>query len=167
MIREVTEQEWQRDIYSKYGEFWDRTFASLIDALIVSIPYLIIEYIIEYTFNISMPTIISQLVFLAYPIIWHWKTGATIGKKNFELRVENIDGKRITLKQSIKREIFTIFSIIYGHLSILINVNESGFESFWIWIPANIVLIDVFWLFSNKEKQTLHDVVAKTYCRKK
>jgi len=167
MIKEISNKEWQSSNYSSLGSFWDRTFATLIDALIIAIPFVAIELTLEYTIGIELPFIIKQIAFLIYPIIWHWKRGVTIGKKNFELRVENVNGEKITLEQSIKREAFTIFSIICYQLSLIMTGNKIEINNYWTWIPTIVSLVDIFWLFSNNKNQTLHDIFAKTYCKKK
>lgn len=186
MIKTISSENWKAETYNYPAGFLIRLIAYVIDFLVFVVPIALLFFAIEYFFKITLPENLIEILFLIYIILYHWKDGATIGKKLAEVRVENENGERIKLSQSIIRSIFPIISLIITILFSLyqttqtstIQINSIEFE-YTILEPLikaqfylnlfifGIIIIDVFWMFTNKENQTLHDLIAKTKCKKK
>jgi len=185
MIRKVSDEVWESENFGFYAGFGIRLLAMVID-FIVFLPIILLFTGIAWFGNFNIPSEFFSGVFILYLIIFQWRKGATIGKKQTELRIESADGTRISFGQSVSRQVFPIVSII---IMIILNrfpsemmitrtyEGKGGMISFtrpvsdWqfyllLFIVA-IALIDVLWVFTNKEKKTLHDIIAKTYCKKK
>jgi uncharacterized RDD family membrane protein YckC len=184
MLNVISEEGWKNESYGYFAGFGVRLLAFIVD-LIVFIPLALIFIGIAWFGNIDVPSELFSGLFILYVIIFHWRKGATIGKKQTELRVEKIDGTRISFGQSVIRQIFPLISII---IMIILNqypattltrtyeVDEgaisftrttSNWQFYLSLFAFSIVIIDVLWIFTNKEKKTLHDIVARTYCKKK
>ncbi|WP_050753998.1 RDD family protein [Pseudobacteroides cellulosolvens] len=81
---------------------------------------------------------ISTLIFIVYSIIFEASPfQGTLGKVLLKIKVSNIDGSRITIGKSVIRNIFKLV---------------SGF----------IICIGLIMVAITKNKQGLHDIVAKT-----
>jgi uncharacterized RDD family membrane protein YckC len=56
----------------------------------------------------GMPAILLMLATAAYWMVPEWLFSVTLGKLLFDLRVVRLDGKKITLSQSIKRNLLRL-----------------------------------------------------------
>lgn len=88
-----------------------RIAANFVDSFIILIPFFMFSYFlislifgsgppanVEIVFNLSALLIVSF-----YFIILESRSGQTLGKKMFHIRVVNVDGRNATLKQSVIR----------------------------------------------------------------
>ncbi len=185
MIKEIGSQEWESDRYGKGARPWIRLLALAIDG-VVFIPVLVLSWGLQYLMNFNLPNEIINFLFALYLILFHWKKGKTIGKKQTELRVETLEGNRISFKQSLIRtsifigyllllwissmqEFLTVSETISDSNGIEITINRPAI--FWIvyldLFAFGLIFIDVLWMFTNKEKRALHDLLAGTICREK
>ncbi len=185
MLKESTQQEWVLARHNKPAGLIVRILALLIDS-IVFIPIVLIFFAINLFFQLDIPIEITQILFILYVTIYHWKRGATIGKQQTEIRVETPKGERISLKSSIIRSSFLIIYIatkwiisfmetlsiessIHSQDRINISVNTSTISSIFLLnlFVVGLIILDSFWVLTNKDKRTLHDVLAGTYCKVK
>lgn len=144
----ATEQDWYK------ASVFQRGAALAVDILIL-VPlgflsvmlYLLQGIIISNTFGMNVLSyilsVIIGLVCLSIPFIYHiflvWKFGVSIGKKLFQIQVVNTNYQQLTLMQAFMRE--TIGKLVSGLVFGL---------GFW-------------WAIWDKDKQTWHDKLAKTY----
>ena len=83
----------------------DRFFAWLIDFVIISLissstfflSFLYLDYDFENFITNDEMYIPTSIMFFSYWIILEYKTGQTIGKKMFNLKITNIEGKKPSL----------------------------------------------------------------------
>ena len=83
----------------------DRFFAWLIDFVIISLissstfflSFLYLDYDFENFITNDGMYIPTSIMFFSYWIILEYKTGQTIGKKMFNLKITNIEGKKPSL----------------------------------------------------------------------
>ncbi|MEC0251098.1 RDD family protein [Bacillus halotolerans] len=129
------------NIYKPAG-FWIRLGASLLDYIIVSVPLLLIYWLITGKDpNESM--IISLVVFLysiLLPVFWQ---GYLIGKRICGIRIVKKDGSQVGLVTMIMRVI--IAGLVYG---ITFGLG---------------LIVSLFMIGLREDKRTLHDFIAGTY----
>ncbi len=131
--------------------------ALIIDVLIINAVFLVIGFSLDYLLtnilNIAGITdeematyIIGGIIYFSYIILFPtyfvystYKSGKTIGKKIIGIEVISATGGKITLRQAIKREL--LGKILSGILM------GTGF----------------FIVIFSKNKQALHDKIAKTF----
>ena len=83
----------------------DRFFAWLIDFVIISLissstfflSFLYLDYDFENFITNDGMYVPTSVIFFSYWIILEYKTGQTIGKKMFNLKITNIEGKKPSL----------------------------------------------------------------------
>ncbi len=93
----------------KFAGFWKRLIAVCVDGIIL----LIIVSIIALTFHIPLKSGINFLVLLVYNVLLEtsqWQ--GTIGKLVLGIRVADVNGNRLTLKNSFIRNLAKIVSAI-------------------------------------------------------
>ncbi|UTL73075.1 RDD family protein [Bacillus halotolerans] len=129
------------NIYKPAG-FWIRLGPSLLDYIIVSVPLLLIYWLITGKDpNESM--IISLIVFLysiLLPVFWQ---GYLIGKRICGIRIVKKDGSQVGLVTMIMRVI--IAGLVYG---ITFGLG---------------LIVSLFMIGLREDKRTLHDFIAGTY----
>lgn len=148
--------------------FWTRIWALLIDSFILGIFGFILGFAFE-NFFISLgesAKLIGWVISLAYFSILNSRmnNGQTLGKKLMKIQVTDIEGKTIDLKTSfIRALILTIpfflngFKIPGSDAFSIINIIQS------IIIFAAGIGIIVFYIFNKETRQSLHDILMKTY----
>jgi uncharacterized RDD family membrane protein YckC len=123
----------------KYGGFWRRFLALVIDGVIFGAIEGVVGRILGYEVAGGMNLILSWLY---YSLMESSKTQATLGKMVMGLKVTDMDGDRISLKRATIR----YFSKILSAIILMIGFIMAAF---------------------NPKKQALHDKIAKTYVVKK
>lgn len=131
-----------------YGTFWERFAAAFIDGLIVGV----VNVVIGLMFGVSpfRPSaspfagnvVLAQLIQLAVGWLYSalQESGprqATIGKRAMNLKVTDMEGRRISFGRATGRH-------------------------FSKWISAIILLIGYLMMLWDDKKQTLHDKIAGT-----
>jgi len=97
----------------KYGGVWIRGFAQALDYLFLSLFFFPVTYLVKGTW-LMFPKdhlwiifdplcAIFLIVIFAYFILLEGLTGVTVGKSILGLKVLSVDGKKITLRQSVIR----------------------------------------------------------------
>lgn len=148
--------------------FWTRVWALLIDSLILGILGFILGFPFE-NFFISLgesAKLIGWIISLAYFSILNSKlnNGQTLGKKIMKIQVTDIEGKTIDLKTSFLRSLVLTTPFFLNGFKIpgsdafsVINIIQS------IIIFASGLGIIVFYIFNKETRQSLHDIITKTY----
>ena len=99
----------------KYGDVWIRGFAQALDYVFLSLFFFPITYLVKGTW-LMFPEdhlwiifdplcAIFLIVIFAYFILLEGLTGVTIGKLILGLKVLSVDSKKITLRQSVIRNL--------------------------------------------------------------
>ena len=122
----------------------DRFLAWLVDFIIISmistsiffISFLYLDYNFENFISNDGMYIPTSVMFLAYWIILEYKTGQTIGKKMFNLKITNIQGKKPNL----------------------LEVIISSFGKSFI-LPIDII---VGWILTNDKRQRIFNKLGNT-----
>ena len=145
-----------------------RLFASIIDGIILGIIGLLLGLFFSNTFIILSwkAKIIGFLITLVYFSIFNSKyfNGQTIGQKILGIRVVTKNGELLTLPNSIIRSLFLPIIILLNNWSLPIysilpiSLSIVGFMLFLV-----IILELYFIVFNRLTRQSLHDVVVKSY----
>lgn len=141
------------------AEGWQRLVARFIDNVIVTVASLIIGVIVAIGLDNNLGGLISGLIgtaiVLAYEILLTTKTGATLGKKIFSMRIVNeADGSAVDESVMFSRCLPFLVIGIVGAIPIL------GLLS----IPLSlvVVILSLVWIFTDDKRRSVYDKVGKT-----
>ena len=180
----------EEDIIDEFGEengkdvvyagFWIRVGAAIIDSLVL-LPIASIEIFNKTNLDSYSVLFVTTALSMLYKPYLEFKGGATIGKKALGLRVVNEEYEGITMDQSVLRSmpwliqslIATMVSIQYyqgdERVSSFLDLATLQQEGYWIELNAMysfVFIVIILVVIFDKQKQGLHDKIAKTYCIK-
>jgi uncharacterized RDD family membrane protein YckC len=115
------------------ASFWSRLSAFLVDVIVLSIPMNILKMKLP-GYAPYINFIISALYFIIPVYLW----GKTLGKMFFKIKIVRTDLKKPGLKDAILRFLGTIIS-------------------------QTLIFIGYIMMVWDKNRQTLHDKIARTY----
>lgn len=150
------------------SKFWTRVWALLIDSLILGIFGFILGSVFE-DFFIALgeeAKLIGWFISLAYFSILNSKlnNGQTIGKKIMKIQVTDIEGRTVSLKTSFIRALIFTTPFFLNGFKITGTATFSVVNIIQSMIIFTLGLgIMVFYIFNKETRQSLHDIVAKTY----
>jgi len=131
----------------RYAGFWLRFIASFVDDLLLII-FVTLIMVVAFKdqwsglvdFIVNTNPYLSPLAYVAtaYNVIFIGWRGQTLGKQWLGIKVVNYNSTQVSWGQAIVREVFKIVS-------------------------SNVFLLGYLWMLWDKDKQTWHDKVAKTY----
>lgn len=174
----------------KIAQTWKRITARIFDIIIVSIMPLVIGLIIylgdknnQEWWKIMIVFIINIVSVIIYFVIIPWKyDGRTLGKLIWQIKLVNVNNKKLTLKQLFYREMFLVFiplgftTAIILFLRLTFNINIVSIKpnntlNFWINILIRVVVsFDFAWYCGimivtkiDKYHQLFYDRHDKTY----
>lgn len=148
--------------------FWPRVWACVIDIIILGVLGFILG-IIWQDFFASLGAnarLIGWAIALAYFGILNSKVnnGQTLGKRVLNIQVTDIHGNTISLATSFLRAfIFTMPFFLNGF-----RLTGKTIVPMVDYIQLTIIFvlgtgITVFYIFNNANRQSIHDIIAKTY----
>ena len=162
-----------------YASFGSRVLAVIIDAIILGVSGKVIGLLLGGDNTLTEG--FGYLLGLAYNIYLHYKWGATPGKLVLDIKVVSQHGGGVSLQQAVYRECFQYLYIITAvAVSIMtpgvVRYTSEGNFDFSLAsltlvgvvtsLAALASLVDVLWAIGHPQRQTLHDIVAETYCVK-
>ena len=164
-----------------------RFIAALVDwylaSVIAGIPVLLIYSIESGDPNIAkslsymslkwglISGLLAVLLGIAYYVLVpiYWKNGQTLGKRLVGIKVTNIDGSNVNIKNLCSREILGAIIIEGGiicsseyirqMLALLSNINVYSVLSL---IATIVTGVSIILLFRSKDNRMIHDYIAKT-----
>ncbi|MEO6734558.1 MAG: RDD family protein [Ferruginibacter sp.] len=163
-----------------YGSFKQRTFASLIDGLIL-LPLVAVDWFNKSGWKSQLLLIATFLIALLYKIFFEYKYGATIGKKAMQLIVVNKDLLGVNLKEVLVRNVFditwkTIFFVIdiityrsTGFINVTSNEQFVAFQKNlinvnpYLLVYFLVIIIEVVFILTDKKRRALHDRMGDTF----
>lgn len=168
-----------------FATFWNRVWASLIDALIIlPITLPLIFYNMSTWKNVAI-LIALTIAGMAYKLFMEYIYGATLGKMAQRIVVVNYDFEKPSFEAICLRNVIGIISSIATLCSMLYVFSRPEFKditgfmaysAFASKIPNvntvnNIVslvyMIDALMMLSDKQNRTYHDKIGKTYVVKR
>ena len=121
--------------------FWDRFFAGILDALIISLPIAILAYFITGKFDDDVISLPVNLVYsLVLPVVWN---GYTVGKRMMQIGIAKLNGAKLGFGTMFMR------TIVAG----LVYVLTLGIG----------LIVSAFMVGLREDKRAIHDFIAGTY----
>lgn len=164
----------------KYGGFWPRLGALIIDALVM-LPVSFGMYYLNITsWKSSMILVMVTVVTTAYKPVMECVYGATLGKMAFDLRVVNVKLETATLTEVLLRNIFHITPSV---LTLLLTMSlyqlpefeaVSGYGEYTAFVGSNnllqiinllsgaIFIADTIVMLADPQNRSWHDKIGGT-----
>lgn len=126
--------------------FGVRLLADFFDFLIVSVPIALMFYFIrgEYSFDWALNWQ-WQIIYTCYltiiPLLW---CGYIIGKRLFRIKVKRMDEEKLTLRNTLLREVVGKLLVVY------LTVGIS-------------IIVSILMVVLREDKRAIHDLIAGTY----
>jgi uncharacterized RDD family membrane protein YckC len=165
----------------KYGGFWSRFGALILDGFILAPFSLGLSYFNITSWKSSLALVVITLIGLAYKPFMEFNYGATLGKMAFKLKVVNNDLERASLGEILLRNIFNIvpslitlfvtlgvyadpeFGDITGFMEYTAFTQQYAALQFISYGSGILSIIDGIVLIADDQKRSLHDKIAKTF----
>ncbi len=172
------------ELQVRYGTFWPRFWALLVDGLVLAILIPLVTYN-KTEWKSMLLLVCSSLIQIAYKPFFEYEYGATPGKMALGLKVVNEEFQRASLQAIVLRNIFGITSglIAFGmsiyaftrpEFAQVSNLSEYGYLSdqtiAGLIIYAGMAIIffvDLGFLLTSPQSRSLHDLIGKTFIIKK
>jgi uncharacterized RDD family membrane protein YckC len=121
--------------------FWVRLLASIMDTLIISIPFGIMAYILTGNWeNENLSGTISTIYSILLPIVWY---GYTVGKRIMKIRIVKVDGSKLGIGAMLMR-------VLVAGLIYIVTLGIAA-------------IVSAFMVGLREDKRSLHDLIAGTY----
>lgn len=121
--------------------FWIRFAASILDAIVVTVPVTFISYLITGGWEGDIYTsILSLLYYIILPIVWF---GYTVGKRIVGIRIAKVNGEKVGFGTMFMRVIAA--AIIY-----IVTLGIAG-------------IVSAFMIGLRQDKRAIHDFIAGTF----
>jgi uncharacterized RDD family membrane protein YckC len=166
----------------QYKTFWNRFWAGIIDSFVLSPLFFPEKFIVTQTsprWLVSFWIVFQGSVPILYTILFLGWKGQTIGKMICGVKVIDISGNPLSMRQAAMREsipaIFAVISILHNILDIDWYVNlqtASSIEtiikmtSVWVWVLASFNLIwfvlELVTMLTNKKRRAVHDYMGRS-----
>lgn len=117
----------------EYAGFWRRFAALLIDALILMIPSIVLQFVVPFAGGLL-------LALAYYPIFTSSELMGTPGKVFMGLAVTNEQGGRLTAKESFLRYLLSIVSSVFLCLGYLFNLFTPKRQTFHDLMVGSVVI---------------------------
>jgi uncharacterized RDD family membrane protein YckC len=165
----------------KYGGFWPRLGALLLDGLILSPFTLALSYLNIVYWKSSLLLVFITVVGIMYKPVMEFMFNATLGKMVLNLKVVNMNFELCSAREIALRN---IFHILPSFLALLVTIgiyNNPDFESVSGWMEysrfvqqfstlryinycAGLVgIVDAIMLIADEQKRSLHDRIGGTF----
>jgi uncharacterized RDD family membrane protein YckC len=158
-------------MHNKYFTFWPRFWAGLLD-LFVLFPVTLLDYWF-WRQPASTELRTTWLVFVAvsaplYRILLHGLTGQTVGKRALDIRVLDVSGSPLSLRQAILRDLpwlaYTAWVLALSLPRVLDGLGPSQVllaELHWpVRIMVTFILVELVTTLANAKRRAVHDFLA-------
>ena len=165
----------------KYGSFWPRLGALIVDGLVLAPVTFGINYLNIISWKNPVIYLLVALLSVAYTPIMEHIYGATLGKMVLRLKVVNRKFEKASLSEILFRNVFHIVpSVIAMFLSLSIYQNPefasvSGYAEYSTFIAdiqalqiinlatGVVIIADAIVLLADKYNRALHDKIGGTF----
>lgn len=161
----------------QYRTFWQRFWAGFIDALVLTPLALTTDWAFA---NLSTPFFCAYWVgmsflYFGYAVLLHGHFGQTIGKRVTRVRVLDVSGSKLTLRQALTRESPSVPPILYLlwiDMPYLLQGQNPGSpevlqEQGIFYLAAQVFsflwfVLEVATMLTNKRRRAIHDFIASS-----
>ncbi|HCW08865.1 MAG TPA: hypothetical protein DGG95_16030 [Cytophagales bacterium] len=166
----------------KYGGFWARLGALLLDGLILSPISFGLTYFNISSWKSALLLVLISVIGIAYKPFMEFNYGATWGKMALKLKVTNAEFGKAEFSEILLRNIFhilpTLITLLY---TVAVVFTNPDFESVSGWgdytkflqqfktltyinyASGLVTLVDAIMLVADDQKRSLHDRIGKTF----
>ncbi len=170
----------------RYGTFWQRVAASLIDALVLLPLWVAVEWISGSSTAVAMSLLLpAALLWIGYDTYFHARFGQTVGKRVMGIQVVRLDGNVIGWREAWLRSavdaLYYMFQVVASWVALSRIGDDGAYEGLgwqqrdtllsqhapaWSsWIDG--VYFAWFWvavvvMLFHRERRSLHDFIAGT-----
>jgi uncharacterized RDD family membrane protein YckC len=165
----------------KYGGFWPRFGALILDGIILSPISFGLTYYNITSWKSSALMILVSLIGIGYKPFMEFYYGATLGKMALKLKVTNLNFEKADLGTILLRNIFHIlptllslfftvgmfsdpdFESISGYQDYLMFSQRFSAAQYISYGSGLITIVEAIMLAVDQQKRTLHDRIAGTF----
>jgi uncharacterized RDD family membrane protein YckC len=169
------------NIKVRYGAFWPRVGAYLVDAIVLTPISFGLTYFNITSWKSTGIMLLVAFVSVAYKPFMEFYYGATLGKMASNLKVTNQQFERANLQEILIRNIFFIVPTLLSAFLSLDMYSDAEFESvsgymefvelskqyrtsqFVSYISGLVIIVDCIMLGTDDRKRSLHDRMAGTF----
>jgi len=164
-----------------YATFWNRALAAIVDSLVLIIPSsgLVMYGMISKSLWMVL---VGSAIGMIYKVWMEGTYGATLGKMAVKIKMINSDRQQISLSESLQKNLIYVISQVIGVMSVVELFGNAAFmetegyiESMTLSQTTTMSTFSGLWsmlifvsviavLFNTQTRQTLHDMIAGTYC---
>jgi uncharacterized RDD family membrane protein YckC len=149
-----------------------RFLAAILDAIIVSVPLIVITLNAVRVGNfvvIQWAAVLFPFLQIFYSVYNHYKSGQTWAKSLLNIQVVDVsENRKLTLKQAMYRDSVWIFFAVAGLLVFIIQENDPNADNAVFrtidYISDNFAstwfLLEILTMFTNKKRRAFHDYLA-------
>jgi uncharacterized RDD family membrane protein YckC len=166
-------------VEEKYRTFWPRFWAGTIDELLFYPLSLIDKFLFSSVAShliLGTWSVFHSTAFIIYNVSMLAWRGQTIGKKLCGIKVQDVSGEPITLKQAVLRDlpliinavVFLTFSLTHLDIFRQLHAENSDLEVLphWLWIILSFSFLwfslELITMLGNNKRRALHDFIAGT-----
>lgn len=164
----------------RYRTFWPRFWAGLIDGLV----FQTLAWLDHWVWgNVAASTVLvgwfltSSFAILAYSIILHGLFGQTLGKRLLGVRVYDIRGGKLSMRQAVLRDAVPLGLVAIGVAVDLPTVVSgrnpydpatfafsklSALQLLPLWGSLVWFLVELLTMLLNPRRRAVHDLIAKS-----
>lgn len=149
-----------------------RFLAAILDAIIVSVPLMVITMNAARVGNftvIQWSAVLFPFLQIFYSVFNHYKSGQTWAKSLLNIKVVDVsENRKLTLKQAVYRDSVWIFFAVAGLLVFIIEENNPNADNPVLrtigYISDNFAstwfILEIVTMFTNKKRRAFHDYLA-------
>lgn len=161
---------------NRYSTVWRRLFAGLLDGLVL-LPLGIVAFRIDSPEDGTALFLVWSAIFYTsawlYNVLFHWRSGQTLGKRALGVQVLDISESRIpSLQQAVMRDIvyIVINTLSLAWLAWLVLSGqytaeayaESAAETVFFWGGTAWFVLEIVSTLTNSKRRAVHDFIAGT-----
>lgn len=152
-----------------YRTFWPRFWAGLLDSLLLFLVLPIDSWVEDATTNpylLGSWFIVYTFIFDAYSVTMHARFGQTVGKMVTGVKVLDLSGAKLSLRQALMRDSVPILLgvvVVLESLPRILNGGGpyAGVEFTWIdYVSVLWFAVEVVTMLLNAKRRAVHDYLA-------
>ena len=160
---------------ARYRTFWRRAGAAVLDFLVL-MPLGLLLIFVGPHLTLSIVRFVLYLLnagaALAYSILLHARYGQTLGKRVTRVKVVDISGTPIGMRQALWRDgpwlVFALVDVAWATTVIVRGFNPFRLEGD-LMMPVTVATANMTWLLvefatmlTNRRRRAVHDWIART-----
>jgi uncharacterized RDD family membrane protein YckC len=163
------------NVPEKYQTFWPRFWAGWVDAL-VFLPLWPLDSLLHSAttspYLLAVWFVLSTLAFDLYNVVMHARYGQTLGKMLAGVRVVDLSGGKLSLRQAFIRDCvpvaLTVLSITSGLPLVLAGVDPytsgqfSWLDQLQIYASSMWFAAELITMLTNSKRRAIHDYLASS-----